>query len=80
MYKRQELYNAIRDLQEDEQFLVYYKFFEELSNKEIADLLNMSETNVGTKLHRARKKLENIIQKNQKKRIRNATNTSNTKG
>lgn len=74
-----ELYNAMRDLDEDEQYLVYYKFFEELSNKEIADLLNMSETNVGTKLHRARKKLESIIQKNQKKRLRYATNSSNSK-
>lgn len=64
-----ELYNAIRELDEEDQYLVYYKFFEEMSNKEIAELLSHSETNVGTKLHRARKKLEKIIQKNQKKKL-----------
>lgn len=73
-----ELYNAIRELDEEDQYLVYYKFFEELSNKEIAELLNLSETNIGTKLHRTRKKLEKIIQKNQKKKL-NDTKSSSAK-
>lgn len=64
-----ELYNAIRELDTEDQYLVYYKFFEELSNKEIADMMNLTETNVGTKLHRTRKKLEKIINKNQRKKI-----------
>ncbi len=73
-----ELYNAIRELDEEDQYLIYYKFFEELSNKEIAQLMNLSETNIGTKLHRTRKKLERIIYKNQKKKL-NETKSSVTK-
>lgn len=71
-----ELYNAIRELDEEDQYLVYYKFFEELSNKEIAQLLHLSETNIGTKLHRTRKKLEKIIQKNQKKKLHDTKSSS----
>lgn len=71
-----ELYNALRNLDEQEQYLIFYKFFEELSNKQIAELLNISETNVGTKLHRSRKKLERIIQKNQKRKTHVATAAS----
>lgn len=58
------LYIAIQELNEDEQYLVYYKFFEGLSNKEISKLTGLTETNIGTKLHRIRKKLSNIINKN----------------
>lgn len=65
-----ELYNAMRELPEDEQYLIYYKFFEEMSNSQISEILHMSETNVGTKLHRTRKKLEKIIKKNQKKKVK----------
>lgn len=56
------LFNSLRELGEEDQFLVYYKFFEELSNKEISDLTGISETNVGTKLHRLRKKLRGLIE------------------
>jgi len=55
------LYNAIREFQEKDQYLIYYKFFEDLSNKDIAKLMKLSETNVGTRLHRLRKKLAKII-------------------
>jgi RNA polymerase sigma factor (sigma-70 family) len=58
-----KLYNAIREFEEEDQYLIYYKFFAEISNKEIAKLTGMSETNVGTKLHRVRKKLRNVLQK-----------------
>jgi len=64
------LYNALRELDEEEQYLVYYKFFEELSNKQIADIIDLSETNVGTKLHRTRRKLQKIIQKNLRKKVK----------
>ena len=73
-----ELYNAIRELDDEEQFLIYYKFFEELSNKKISRLLNISKTNVGTKLHRTRKKLENINQK-QRRKIKNESKLSKSK-
>lgn len=65
-----ELYDALRELDEEEQYLIYYKFFEELSNKQIADIIDLSETNVGTKLHRTRRKLQKIIQKNLRKKIK----------
>jgi RNA polymerase sigma factor (sigma-70 family) len=58
-----ELYSAISELNEEEQYLVYYKFFESMSNKEISDIMGMTETNIGTKLHRIRKKIAKIISK-----------------
>jgi RNA polymerase sigma-70 factor (ECF subfamily) len=51
------LYDAIREFDEDDQYLIYYKFFEEFSNKKIAEIMELTETNVGTKLYRIRKKL-----------------------
>jgi len=61
------LYNSIREFREEDQYLIYYKFFEELSNKEIAKLLRLTETNVGTKLHRIRKKLAKVIRRLERK-------------
>lgn len=55
------LFNSIRELDEEDQFLIYYKFYEEMSNKQISDLTGISETNIGTKLHRIRKKLAKHI-------------------
>ncbi len=57
------LYNSIREFGEEEQYLIYYKFFEDLKNTEIAKITGLTETNVGTKLYRIRKKLKNILQK-----------------
>jgi RNA polymerase sigma factor (sigma-70 family) len=57
------LYNAIRTFSEEDQYLVYYKFFEDLSNKEIAEIMNLTETNVGTRLHRLRNKIKSILDK-----------------
>ncbi|KXK27415.1 MAG: ECF RNA polymerase sigma factor SigH [candidate division WS6 bacterium OLB20] len=59
------LYNALRELKQEDQYLVYYKFFEELSNKQISKLTGMSETNIGTRLHRIRKRLGTILEKKQ---------------
>jgi RNA polymerase sigma-70 factor (ECF subfamily) len=63
------LYNSIREFNESDQYLIYYKFFEQLSNSDIAKLLNLSETNVGTKLHRIRKKLVKFIKKESSKKV-----------
>ncbi len=57
------LYDAIREFREEEQYLIYYKFFEDLTNIEIAKLVGISESNVGTKLYRIRKKLKEILSK-----------------
>ncbi len=64
MEDERDLYIAIGSLKEDDQYLLYYKYFEELSNSEIAQRMNLTETNVGTKLYRLRKKLDKIINKN----------------
>ncbi len=56
-----QLFNAIKELAEDDQYLIYYKFYEEMSNSKIAEVTGMTETNIGTKLHRIRKKLAKII-------------------
>lgn len=55
------LYNAIREFKDEDQYLIYYKYFEDLSNKEIANLVHMTETNIGTRLHRIRKKLRKLL-------------------
>lgn len=57
------LYNAIREFREEDQFLIYYKFFEDLSNKEIATITGLNESNVGTRLYRIRNKLREILKK-----------------
>lgn len=55
------LYKALQQFKKEDQYLIYYKFFEDMSNKEIAVKTGLSETNVGTKLHRLRTKLKKII-------------------
>jgi len=55
------LFESISELSEKDQYLIYYKFFEELSNKQIAKITGYSETNIGTKLHRIRKKLHSSL-------------------
>ncbi len=62
------LYNSIREFSEQDQYLIYYKFFETFNNKKIAKLMQMSETNVGTRLHRIRKKMAKLIEKKKKKK------------
>ena len=55
------LYDAIRQLSESDQYLIYYKYFEGKSNKEIAKLMNMSQSNIATRLHRIRKKMKSLL-------------------
>lgn len=57
------LYNAIREFKDEDQYLIYYKYFEDLNNRKIAELMGMTETNIGTRLHRIRKKLRKYIAK-----------------
>jgi RNA polymerase sigma-70 factor (ECF subfamily) len=64
-FEAKSLYSAISKLETDDQYLIYYKYFEDLANSEIAQRLEMTETNVGTKLHRLRKRLHAIIKKNE---------------
>jgi len=63
------LYKAIRELNEEDQYLIYYKFFEDMSNSQIAQIVEQTETNVGTRLHRIRKKMEKLISKKSNEKV-----------
>lgn len=56
-----ELYSVISELDEEDQYLLYYKYFEGLSNKKIAKKTGLSVSNVGTKLFRIRKKMKELF-------------------
>jgi RNA polymerase sigma factor (sigma-70 family) len=53
---------AIESLKKEEQIVIQLFFLEELSIKEIAEITNISESNVKVKLHRTKQKLKEIIQ------------------
>ena len=53
--------NCLDQLPEDERIIVHLFYFEEQSLKEIREILNLSESNIKVKLHRARKKLFTIF-------------------
>lgn len=53
-----QLYTVMAKLEKEDQYLLYYKFFEGLANTEIAKITGLSETNVGTRLYRIRKKMK----------------------
>ena len=55
--KRRMVFRELARLQEKERRIVYYKFFEGYSNREIAAALDMNESTVGTALSRSLKKL-----------------------
>ena len=55
--QRKALYQALAELKERERLILYYKFFEEKNNRQIAMLLDMNESTVGTVLSRTLKKL-----------------------
>ena len=58
---RKELLLALDKLDEREKRIVELKFWGDLSNKEIADTLELTQSNVGVILHRAMGKLKNIL-------------------
>lgn len=56
-----ELYGQMAELGKEDQYLLYYKFFEGLTNVEIAKITGLSETNVGTRLYRIRRKMRGSL-------------------
>lgn len=56
--KRRAIYQALTKLKERERMIIYYRFFEGYTNREIAKLLQMNESTVGTVLNRVLKKLK----------------------
>jgi len=55
---------CLQKLPEDERTLLWMFYFEELSLKEILEIVDLSESNVKVKLHRARKRLLQIVTQN----------------
>jgi RNA polymerase sigma factor (sigma-70 family) len=55
------LFNAIEKLEEDEKNLLFLKYMEDLSIKEISETFELSEENVKVKIFRAKEKLHKII-------------------
>ncbi len=58
-----EVRAAVRLLKKEEQALIDLAYFEQLSCREIGEILGHSESNVKVKLHRARKHLAKLIEK-----------------
>ena len=61
-----KLVNALNILDSKERNIIAYKFGADLKNIEIAKILNISESNVGVKLHRIMKRLKNEMEKEAK--------------
>ncbi len=59
-----ELAKSLENLSEDDRRIVKLLYFEGFSYKEIGEVLNMNQNTLKSRLHRARKVLLEIIQKN----------------
>ncbi len=58
-----KLYQIMAKLEKEDQYLLYYKFFEGLTNVKIARITGLSETNVGTRLYRIRGKMKEFLER-----------------
>ena len=61
--ERDDMREAIEKLSNRYQDMIYLCDFQQLSSKEAAELLNISEESVRARLHRARKKLKTILER-----------------
>ena len=59
--ERRALLNAIEKLKEREREVIELKYFADCSNVEIAEILNLTPSNVGIILFRALKKLKEFL-------------------
>lgn len=59
--KNQDLFRAVMALPKNERVAVHLFYYEDLSIKEIASVLKISESATGTRLHRARKHLKEML-------------------
>ena len=57
-----QLYTALAVLNAKERDLISLKFFSSLNNREIAAATSLSESNVGTLIHRAMQKLRTVLE------------------
>lgn len=63
MFAEELLYNILRELPSREQEIIYLKFFDGYTNKVIAQITELSETNIGTIIYRTIKKLRVMYEK-----------------
>jgi RNA polymerase sigma-70 factor (ECF subfamily) len=59
----ERIYELIEQLGEELKSIFLLRYAQDLSHKEIGKLLNITESNVGVKIHRAKKKLKEMIEK-----------------
>lgn len=57
-----KLNRCVEQLSPEEQEIIHFKFQAELTNREIAKMLGLSESNVGVKLYRAIRKMRDTFQ------------------
>lgn len=62
------LYTLIASLEDDDQFLLYYRYFEGMSIREISEEISQTEANVATRLYRVREKIKKLDGENGKAR------------
>ena len=62
-YDNEEIYNAINELNPKYKEILEYKYFENMSDKEIAQIMNITPDNVRKCLQRARAALKKILEK-----------------
>ena len=55
--KRKVIFSELASLSEKERLIIYYKYFEDYTNRKIAMMLEMNESTVGTVLSRGLRKL-----------------------
>jgi len=60
MFAEEKLYKILKQLPPREQEIIYLKFFDGYTNKVIAQITELSETNIGTIVYRTIKKLRKM--------------------
>lgn len=58
---RQAIFAALRQLPERDRMFIYYKYYQNITNREIARRMNMNENTVSAIMARARQKLKGIL-------------------
>jgi RNA polymerase sigma-70 factor (ECF subfamily) len=60
---------ALQKISEEERGLISLYYYEEMSTEDIADVTGISKSNIKVKLFRARQKMQEIIEKTEKKKL-----------
>ena len=60
---------ALQKITEEERGLISLYYYEDMSTDEIADVTGISKSNIKVKLFRARQKMQEIIEKTEKKKL-----------